>query len=76
MRFSSFCPTWAALLISVNALAADDSALIEDDWVLSLNVQNLFDDDHFEFEPADPTVPLPGNRAERRVQFQVEYLLR
>jgi outer membrane receptor protein involved in Fe transport len=46
------------------------------DWLLSLNVQNLFDDGHYEFEPADPTLPLPGNRAERRVMFQAEYLLK
>ncbi|MCB1772641.1 MAG: TonB-dependent receptor [Gammaproteobacteria bacterium] len=46
------------------------------DWRFSLNAQNLFDDAHYEFEPADPTIPLPGNRAERRVMFQVEYFLR
>jgi outer membrane receptor protein involved in Fe transport len=46
------------------------------DWVLSLNVQNLFDDNHYEFEPPDPTVGLPGNRAERRVLLQAEYFLR
>jgi len=46
------------------------------DWVLSLNVQNLLDDGHYEFEPPDPTVPLPGNRAERRVLLQAEYFLR
>ncbi len=46
------------------------------DWVWSLNVQNLFDDDHYEFEPPDPTVPLPGNRAERRIFLELRYLLR
>ena len=49
---------------------------LDGDWLFSLNVQNLFDDGHYEFEPADPTLPLPGNRAERRVLFQAEYLLK
>lgn len=63
-------------LSRLDAELAKRLRLPDGDWVWSLNVQNLFDDDHDEFEPPSPTVPQPGNRAEPRIFLVLKYLLR
>jgi iron complex outermembrane receptor protein len=72
--------TWRGEGEAVDSLNRVDAKLSkrlrssDGDWILSLNVQNLFDESYYEFEPPD----LPqrvGNLAERRVQLQAEYLL-
>lgn len=46
------------------------------DWRVALNVHNLLDDAHYEFEPPDFSTGQPANRMERRVYLELEYLLR
>jgi outer membrane receptor protein involved in Fe transport len=45
------------------------------DIELALNVQNVFDDDYYEFTPSSPDVGVNGNLGERRVyaEFRLNF---